>query len=340
MPQQSWAADTGGIDINIEGYDGGSPITLSVYDLNFTIIKEVNFSSSHISLSNLTIGETYYLYLDYKGIQYQSQILLLSSEKNITMKIYEPTSSDEDLVVNLHHIIIINEEGELMVSETLEYKNTGNKMINGSQISVSMPKEYGSFTSGHACCVVRTPYGLILNQPEPLTPNQTFILDLQYTLNPASISYIYAKDIHYNTSYTLIITDPEFFKTDSLSGFEIEKDVELGENKYDVFTRLNMIKGSVFTLNMPQDTMSDILLWTGVGALIIVIGASAIYTLKQRGGSDKSPDPIKEKVAINEVLDRIEADYKEGKINEVNYLKTKATFLEKLEKVKEKGEDA
>ncbi len=324
----------GTINLLIRGYDNVTPMYVSLLDSSHTYIENRTVNSSTFSFGNVNLGKTYFISLRYKDVGYLEKVQVNEPSNNVTIIVYDTTESDEDIVVDIHHIILNYEQGVINVKEALHYGNRGTKAFNGKEIKVSMPEGYQEFTSEHRCCMTATEYGFAFQVPEPIKPNSMQYLEFTYSISPSSNPYEYTKKNFFESSYTLACVTVSLRVTD-FSNLEKGEDMQNGEMRYATFTQPFATRDSEFALSITGFAKPSLQwLWVGVGLTVLFIGGSVVYSLK--GGSDVPDKLLAEKKAVNRVLQELEKDFTEGKIREIQYLKLKLKFKKKLEKLEKR----
>ncbi|MFQ6067897.1 MAG: hypothetical protein ACE5K3_11585, partial [bacterium] len=96
-------------------------------------------SSGGFEFKNLPTGKgyTYYLSLNYQGGEYLSDTVSFEEPQSLivlNLTVYDSTTSDEKVNVNIDHIIVEKAEaGSLLVSEALVFNNIGDKTYIGEK---------------------------------------------------------------------------------------------------------------------------------------------------------------------------------------------------------------
>ena len=186
---------------------------------------------------------SYYLSLGYQGGEYQSATVSFPPEESLlvlNLIVYDSTTSDEKIKVDIDHIVIEKaEEGSLLVSETLVFNNIGDKTYIGEKddlsgvnesLRISLPVDFHDLEYVRGlmdCCARQTKDGIIDSmdlKPGPKT------VTIRYKLDYSSKSYLFAKLFDYTTaSFYLLV--PTVFKTSSDS-LILEGPVEIEGRPY------------------------------------------------------------------------------------------------------------
>ena len=119
---------------------------------------------------------SYILEIVYQGVEYYSPRLVFpdqSAEIPVEMTVYETTTSDQELSVVMHHILIEPREGALWVQEVMIVENRAKRAYVGSQevspdkketLRVSLPSQAQDLELLQglmSCCVISTDDGFV-----------------------------------------------------------------------------------------------------------------------------------------------------------------------------------
>ena len=156
---------------------------------------------------------SYYVSLDYQGGDYLSDTVRFEAEESylvLNLIVYDSTSSDADIKLNIDHVIVIKaEEGSLFISEALVFDNIGDKTYIGDKddisgvkqtLRISLPDGFYDleYVRGlMACCASQTKDGIMDSmdvKPGPRT------ITITYKLNYSSGSYSFVKPFDYVTN--------------------------------------------------------------------------------------------------------------------------------------------
>ncbi len=188
-------------------------------------------------------GYSYYLSLDYQGGEYMSDTVSLEGEKSHTILdliVYDSTTSDEKIMVDIDHLVILKaEEGFLLVSEALVFNNTGDKTYIGEKdevsgvnqsLRISLPAGFSDLKYVRGlmdCCASQTEDGIIDSMDIKPGPKAVTI---RYKLDYSSKSYLFTKLLDYTTTNFYILA-PTVFQTASDS-LILEGPVEIEGRPY------------------------------------------------------------------------------------------------------------
>lgn len=332
----AFAQETGSVDVLVEGYDGKATINVLLVDSSISILENITVNESIFHFENLVIGEEYLIILKYNEVTYHGQILINSSTQSLTIQVFDKTSSDSELIVQVHHIAINSGDNYLNVTEYVEYSNFGNTVINNTKITLELPDGFKNFIWNQDCCLETADFGLFFHLIEPMLPNETKSLNYKYRLDTTGNEYVFEKRIYYDTFIVILTVDPDELEVTSWDNLQSEGLVDVGEKKFDAYSVPNIFKGQEFSITLTGFTSSELgelnLLWIGTGILIILIIVGIIYGFKR---SKVSIEQLKsEDEALDSVLSQLKKDFTSKKIEEVEYLKLQLKYKKQLEKVR------
>ncbi len=193
-----------------------------------TLVARTN-SSGGFEFRDLFTDEeyNYYVSLDYQGGEYLSDTVSLEGDKShiiLDLIVYDSTTSDEKIMVDIDHLVILEaEEGFLLISEALVYNNTGDKNYIGKKddqsgltqsLRISLPDGFYDLEYVRGlmdCCASQTKDGIIDSMD--LKPGPKAVV-IRYKLNYSSGSYLFTKLLDYTTTSFYILA-PTVFQTAS-----------------------------------------------------------------------------------------------------------------------------
>ena len=172
-----------------------------------------------------------------------SDTVSLEGEKSHTILdliVYDSTTSDEKIMVDIDHLVILKaEEGFLLVSEALVFNNTGDKTYIGEKdevsgvnqsLRISLPAGFSDLKYVRGlmdCCASQTEDGIIDSMDIKPGPKAVTI---RYKLDYSSKSYLFTKLLDYTTTNFYILA-PTVFQTASDS-LILEGPVEIEGRPY------------------------------------------------------------------------------------------------------------
>jgi hypothetical protein len=329
-----FAQESSNIEVQVEGYDGQSTLTASLIDSNSNYLDNVTTNSAVFSFNNYTIGSMNTILLNYKGIDYTKTIVSNETSSKVVINVYEPTSVDDDIIIDFHHVAISRGDNYVNITEVLQFSNIGNTVYNGTDLKIVMPEDYKNFDSGHSCCVSKTDFGFFFGIPEPLMPNTTQTIDLRYRVEPGEGEYFLEKRNYYYTGVVIItVSSDDLEIVDFSDNLVNEGEIDINNQLYNAFSTTGVFSEQGFAVTVSGYKSGGLnLIWIGTGALIVVIVGAVVIGFR---GTRVKPEKLQaEEEALSSVLSELEKDYAEGKVTEVEYLKLKLKYTDQLEKIK------
>lgn len=329
----AFAQEKGRVDVLVEGYDGSAVMSVHLIDSGFNFVENKTVDTATFSFTNLTLNEQYLILLYYKEIPYTAEVKVNQTSQQVEIRVYEPTVSDEDIVVEFYHVALTRGEDALNVTEFIQFINLGDKVHDGTELKIAMPEGFKNFRSSHSCCVERTDFGFFFTIPEPIMPNETQTIDLRYQLTPDTDEYTFIKRAYYDTAIAIVTVSSDDLEVVSTENLRSEGKIDIEQQAFDAYSVPDVFAGQGFAITVTGYRTAGLnLLWVGTGVLVVLILGAVAYGLR---GTRVSPERLKvEEEALTSVLEELERDFSGGKINEVEYLKLKLKYKTRLEKVK------
>jgi len=329
--ESAFAQETGRIDVIVNGHDGQSKMNTLLINSSNVIVENVTSNNPLFIFENLSLGNQYLILLNYKGVDYPVIILANQTKYETEIHVFEPTNSDENVSIDFHHISITIGENYLNVTELLQFRNFGDTVINNPDIKIEIPNNFMNFIWDQDCCLEPSDFGIFFSPIEPLMPNGSKTINFEYRLEPSSNEYSFEKRQYYDTSVVIITMDPEIGVLSS-NNLNSEGLIEINGNLVAAYTSINIFTGNGFSITVSGYKGSEInLLWIGTGVLVVLGASGVIITLIR---SRKSLDQLKSKeAALSSELEKIEKDFTNGNIIEVEYLQLKLKNKTELEEV-------
>ncbi len=339
----AFAQQTATIDVSVQGYAGSSTMTASLLDAKSRYLENKTVNAASFSFTGVALNQSHSIILTYQGVPYTVEVGAsedLRQQVNIT--VYELATTDENIMISFHHVAISKGEGVIKVTEYIEYVNVGDKVQNGTDLKVSLPQGFKNFQSSHSCCMTKADFGFFFKIPDPVLPDGTQTLDLQYELSPDSDQYQFSKREYYDTGFAVVtvLTGSELkVVPNSNQSLRSEGPVEIEEQTYDAYSAAQVYAGQGFAISLTGYKSSTInIVWVGTGILFALIAGAVIYGFR---GTKVSDEKLESEVeALGLVMAELEKDFKEEKISEIDYLKLKLKYKGRLEKLQARLEES
>ena len=333
----AFAQQTGKIDVSVQGYDGSSTMTVSLLDATAHYLENKTVNTASFSFTGVVLNQPHTIVLTYKDIPYTTQVNATQDpQQQVNIRVFERATSDENIMISFHHVAISKGDNSINVTEYIEYVNVGDKVQNGTELKVSMPAGFKNFRSSHSCCMTKADFGFFFTIPDPVFPNGTQVLDLEYEISPDSDQYELSKREYYDTGFAVVtvLAGNDFSAVPgSNRTLFSEGPVEIQGQTYDAYSAASVYAGEGFAISLTgyKSATGINIVWVGTGILFALIAGAVVYGLRGNKVSDEKLESEAE--ALNTVMAELEKDYKEGKISEVDYLKLKLKYKSRLEKV-------
>ncbi len=301
--------------------------------------------NGNYTFENLNLEERYEVSLNFQGVPY-SKTVNFNGETSVQIgfTVYNTTTSDANMKIQMANLVVIFEEDGLRIFEDCIYRNAGLRVFNNSQLRAWLPSETSNFkTSIMDCCVQRTGNKVLLDPMDPIKPNGTYYMWLEYNLTISSSQQQLEKELAYDTEqFYLIIENEPGVTMEITAGLENKsRTVRVDNVEYTVFNGTNLKGNStikvMFTgLPIPPN-YGPVLLWVLI-PLILGIGVFTYPIIRKKASQ---PDLESKKSMAYEALAKLDSEYAAGKIPEDKYerlrskYKKKAiTMIQQIEKTK------
>ncbi len=316
---------------------------------------------------------TYHAAVSYQGVSYDSGEPVGFGDQTtlfIPLKVYETTTSDEDIAITRAHLIIDFQSKLMMVTEVFFVANTGDRTYVGST---------GESTHG-GTVRFSLPAGAVGLQIQDEQASQRYLplengfVDRNPVLpggEPRQIIFSY--HLPYDSS-TFTFSSELFYPISAINvlvadvGVQVTSDQVALEGKmggpgqsYLNLAGQNLPKGTTLTLNfanLPQEVSApgmdvvpksnqSALLWIAGGLLALAVALGFGYPMLRRQAKAPAAIPQQERRAVADVADeeidleverqelllelaRLDDDFEDGKIDEAEYERERAELKAEL----------
>jgi hypothetical protein len=219
----------------------GKSVDATVYAVNpsqgMDEEQSVQSKNGEFVLENLTNQGFYLLRVDYDGIQYNEPVQPDGTDKDVTLTVYETTTSWDGVEITMPHIAAVREGDHLIIEQMFEVNNVTEpaRSINGKDgfFRLFIPTNADTILR----CFVQSMNVPLDKDPEPTgTPGQYFIdypirpgmtrFGLSYTVPYASGEYDLAQAVYYDIGHvSLFAVDPDMQITSSTHTLQKQDDV-------------------------------------------------------------------------------------------------------------------
>lgn len=341
------------LTVNFLGFQENESVQVKIYDEGFKEVYNDTLTDGMLTLDNLKEGLTYHIVSQYKGVLYGRTVVMNNSE-TIEIQIYEPTD-DVSLIISPFHHILIKPAGDLFeVIEVISLENTGDKAFKG-ELKIKLPDGFVQVKSPEIPGIVEQD-GVRFNYSLP--PEQPGRLVLIYYLPALTFERV----MDFDTSMmSILIENGENILLD-YSNLQPEGTVTFNNKQYYALYQTNGSKGEVVTVTFrsfgtpSQDTsplgegeqsgkyFSTTVAWIGAGVILVLIFFVGYINYQSRMPSLEKLEAQKESLLA--VLEELEKDYEDGKLDDEEYARLKAKYkkeamkvMARLDHLKEKQSD-
>ncbi|WP_309491931.1 carboxypeptidase-like regulatory domain-containing protein [Candidatus Hecatella orcuttiae] len=321
-----------------------------------TVADTVTGREGEYKFETLPVNKTFVIEVVYQGVPYFQMVKLDGQEPvQADFIVYEVTSSDEDIGVLVHYILLTPLEKRLGVYELLVYQNVGELVFANSTLRLNVPPDRYNFTSPVMdCCLFPSEDSVTFDPMGPLYPGSQYRLWVEYELPLQRSERVFTKQLVYPTQLVHVLVEKKPGVEVEAEGLENAGETTLNGKVYQALLGSKMEAGSqiivkVSGLSQLRFIANSVLWMSGV---IAIIGVAALYLnmLRKKGGVKSAVSTIMqlegELQASEATLRRLESDYRLGVISPEVYVQLirryesrKTEAQKKLNKLKRGKED-
>ncbi len=363
------AAEPGDIIIEgqvVNGTEGGSSvanqeITLNAYlndtELNSTITKTDSEGRFVFDSLSTEPGNSYQVTLTFQEVDYSSEWLSFDDSETsrfTEVTVFDSTTSDEAIKVEMAHTIIYIEEGSLLVMEYLLFVNEADRTYIGSKeintdgtketLRFSLPEEATELQPKSGlmeCCIYSSEEGFV--DTMPVLPGDAEVL-YSYRVDYNSGAYTFSRNVNYPTvNYDLLIQgESSKVISDQLTTAE---PFDIDGTWFNHVSGTDLILGNTLVArlsDLPEVSNQGSLIWVTLAMVVLAGGFSFGYLLKRKKAQPLSPEDTldQRRQGLLIELAQLDDDFEGGRISEEVYRKQRAEkkvqLVELIQKPKEK----
>ena len=279
--------------------------------------------------------EEFHLLLQYEGMEYTSDRILLSEAKDLRISVYDTTHSDEEVEVKAHHLILEVRKGELVVTEILILLNSGKLSYAGA---VEIPLPEGAFNPEFIEGIRMMEMNGRFYDDQGIKPG-TREIAFRYHLKTPSRKARLSFPLHFSTSlFSLLVSDPRLIvNSDQLSEPEIQK---MGDREYLSLVGKDLSEGSIVGVEIVGLSGK----WGVIGKvvfggvlLLVLVGIGLV--IQKRNRDQSSPEELLERKGfLVSILSELEERYEKRQLSKRFYEEMKSVHRKRLKKVLEELE--
>jgi uncharacterized membrane protein len=278
----------------------------------------------------------YIVAIVYKKVPYVKSISVSDPITTVNFTVYDVVKGDSTISIPVHHIIIAPQGSYIQVMEVVFFKNIGDKVvINGTEIKMFLPEEYIKFNSDvMSCCLENTDWGFIFKLMDNLLPGEAYRITYTYEIPVSSDDYYFEIPVSYFTEYVLIAIK-EGYEINELLNLVYKGQISVEDGNYVLYEGYNITKD-----------MKVGLLIKGVGggniwvlSVIILVTSVSIVTLSFWSVFKRKPsleELEKEKDELMGIMGELENKFKNGELDEEEYLRLRIKYKRKIIKLMKK----
>jgi len=371
LSASAMAAEPGGGIIKgqiINETEGGSSvadqdITLKTYlnDAEMDVTTTKTDNEGHFVFDGLSTesGYSYEVVLVFQQAEYYSEWLSLNegeTTKSVEVTVYDSTTSDEAIKVEMAHTIIYVGQDSLKVIEYFLFVNEADRTYIGTEEAATgeeretlrfpLPKEAiePQITLGlMECCIMGSEEGFIDSMP--VLPGGKEVA-YSYKVNYNSSRYTFARKVDYPTSrYDLLFQGESIEVTGNQLAEEEPMDIEGTWFKH--FAGSDFARGDVLEIQLsglPQTSNQGAILWVVLTLVVLGTGFGFVYLIRRRRlqpvSSEDGLEQQRQRLLVE--LAHLDDDFEAGKIPEKSYRRLrsarKAQLVELMQRAKEESD--
>ncbi|SRR5579884_461487 len=291
-PKESGVINGKVVNKTTERVVGDIDVTLTAYlgDRETESIKVRTNSDGLFEFKNLPWNRSYAVSLNYKGTQYETDKLVFSPDedtKALDLPVYEPTDKDDDISVDINHMIVQISERAITVAELVVFHNGGNGVYIGARempdgrretLRFNLPPEAGDiqFLQGLTSeAVVKTDEGFAdTSSVEPGIKRVVYT----YTLPYKSGRNVLERTIDYPTQSFILLVSDSGVKV-KVGGLTAGGTMQVADGRFLKWTGSGILPQAKIRIEISKPFLgADMLKWVMVGVVILLIVGGVLYS--------------------------------------------------------------
>ncbi len=287
-------------------------------------------------------GDHFVVGTDYLGVTYSSEA---TPGSPATLKIYETTTDPTVLSIPSTTLtVIIGKQGNYNVLQLLTVHNSGDRSYIGTPtpgstgppatLELPIPAGATAFSpvEGLANGLTAAPDGLVAST-DPVVPGNTDVSYLYNVAVPRS-GWGMSLPVVYATSNVDLLVDPALTLTGP--GLTFRKSVTINKRVYRDYRGANLAPGTTINANIAPASSTSVTLYLGLGALLVLVAASAVGVpriLRRRKASGMRPEEAgspREREQLIEEIAALDEAHAAGSVEEDDYAAQRAELKNRL----------
>lgn len=287
---------------------------------------------------------SYVVNIKYKGGDYDSEPIVFKAgeaNKQVVMRVYEPTTDVSILRVNVHHMIVEVGEGVLRVAELMVFTNPTDRTYIGAKerkdgkretIRLTLPKGAAGvqYMEGlMECCVFAADDGSGMVDTMDVKPGMREIA-YNYTIPFSRRDAVIARPLDYPTDRVEVFGNSAARLT--VTPLENKPAVTTEQGTYARFSSGALSSGTPVTIrlsDLPLARSSTRKL--AVAAFAGIIAAALAYPLLRRGQSRRTAAPTREELITT--IATLDERFESGGLPEAEYRTERARQMARLKRI-------
>ncbi len=322
---------------------GGQMVTLTIYVNNAEVDKKTTTSDARGAFTFAVAADparTYMVNVKYKGGDYDSPPVTFKAgetARQLTLRVYEPTTDASVLRANVHHMIVEPGEGLVQITELMVFANPTDRTYVGAKVREDGKRETLQFRlpDGAAnisyleglmeCCVFAAAGGFVDTMDvKPGTRQIGFSYTIPYARGRATV----VRTLDFPTDAIEVFGGPAAQLT--VAPLTSQTPVATEQGTYSRFSGQSLARGAQITLGlsgMPvAKTSSRRLL---LAAFAGVIAAALVYPLLRRRGRPAGGTPPTREDLIKAIA-ALDDLHEAGGVPDAEYRRQRARFKNRL----------
>ncbi len=303
------------------------------------------------------LGYDYQVKLNFQGVEYYSEWLVFDpgeTSKTVEVIVYNSTTNDDAIRVEMAHTIIYVEQDKLWVEEYLLFVNESDFIYIGPEEATATEKE-GTLRFSLPEKATELQYMLGLMELHIIGSDEGFVdtvpvlpgnreVAYAYQVNYDSGKYTYSRNLYYPTTRYNLLFQGEGIEVigDQLSA---EEPMDIDGTWFSHLSGSDLSSGDMLVIQLtglPGSNRPEVAIRAAVVLAVLLVGAGFVYRFRKRRlqsvSHEYSPNQMKQELLID--IARLDGEFESGGISEADYRRLRTEKkLQLIELIKvEKGE--
>ena len=300
-------------------------------------------------------GYSYQVVLTFQQAEYYSRWLGFDegeTSKSVEVTVYDSTTSDEAIKVQMAHMIVYVEEGTLLVKEYFLFVNESDRTYIGSKeittegdretLRFSLPDKATELQPGYGlmeCCIVSSEEGFV--DTMPILPGGKDVA-YSYKVDYNSGTYTFSRNVNYTMARYDFLFQGEGIKVTS-DQLVAEEPMNIEGTQFNHLSGRDFVPGDILVAQLsglPETNNQEAVMWAVLALIVLTCGFSLTYLLRKKRVQPLSPEDSLEQKRQRLLVElaQLDDDFEGGKIPEEVYHRlravTKAQLVELIQRSK------